>query len=229
MGDADALMNQPTVPWLWSRSSWSTTSRSPSPSTRVRLLPSPPTNPSLTLLDPSNDTEFQVIVPSSRIQALSYSHVCLDLPSLVPDATAGTNATLQLRYVAEYIDSDHGHHRRHLPVNETFYSCADVTLVTAEAFAFDIPCFNVTGSYDEEDTEEEPGHSHDEDEDHDAEEGHDDEDNGGSGLGKGDIAGIVVGSVVGAAVLATVAWYLWRRDRREKQVAQHIMAESPEK
>jgi hypothetical protein len=28
---------------------------------------------------------------------------------------------------------------------------------------------------------------------------------------------------VGVAVIATVAWYFWRRDRREKKVAQHIL------
>lgn len=156
--------------------------------------------------------------------------MCLDIPSLVPDARAGANATIQLRYTAEYIDPDHDHHRhrRHLPVNGTFYACADVTLVQEEAFSFEIPCFNVTAEQDRDENEEEHGHSHEDDEDED-EDDHDDDSSGSSGLGAGDIAGIAIGSIAGAAVIATVAWYLWRRDRREKRVAQHIIAESSEK
>jgi hypothetical protein len=162
--------------------------------------------------------------------------VCLDLPSLGLDDdsidTAGTNATIQLRYVAEYIDPDHHHRRRrssssvkrHMPVNETFFACADVTLVREEAFTLDIPCFNATAEADDDhdhehdDEDEDHEHSHEDENDED-----EDEDHEHSGLSGADIAGIVVGSVVGVAVIATVAWYFWRRDRREKQVAQHIL------
>lgn len=178
--------------------------------------------------DPTNDTEFQVILSSEQIQSLDFSHVCLDLPSLGLDSEAGTNATIQLRYVAEYIDPDHDHRRvkRHMPVNETFYACADVMLVREEAFTFDIPCFNTTAEADDDhhDDDDDDDHEHSHEHEGDDDEDEDDDDHeGDSGLSGADIAGIVVGSVVGVAVIATVAWYLWRRDRREKQVAQHIL------
>lgn len=189
--------------------------------------------------DPSNDTTFEVLVPEDRIRFLEYSHVCIDIPDMPSGGEAGQNATIQLRYTAEYMDPNH-EHKRHLPVNETFYSCADVTLVSQSAFTYDdIPCFNATADWDDDTTghhvqEHEHEHEHDHGSDHDHEHDHGsdessdddsgDSSSGGSGLSGGDIAGIVIGSVVGVAVIATAAWYFIRRDRREKQLAQHMTA-----
>lgn len=180
--------------------------------------------------EPSNSSDFEVIIPQSRIPNLEFSHVCLNLPDLPSLASDGQNATLQIRYTAEYIDPDH-HHKRHAASNETFYVCADVTLVESEVFDFEIPCFNVTADYEDE---EEHGHSHgDDDEGHEHDDDDESEDGGHGhshdGLSGEVIAGIVIGSVVGAALIALVAWYLIRKDRRNKQVAQHVMENSEEK
>jgi BIM1-like copper acquisition factor len=145
-----------------------------------------------------------VLIPQDRIRALDFAHVCIDLPTLPSAAVEGRNATIRLRYVAEYLDPNHSHdRRRHLPVNETFYSCADVTLMARDEFfrIDDIPCFNATGDFD-------AGHSHDEDDEAEVEEGSDDDKN--SGLSKG--------------VIATALWYFIRRDRREKQMVQRMTA-----
>lgn len=160
---------------------------------------------------------------------MGWSHVCIDLPSISLPAGAAdaesTNATIRLRYTAEYVDPDHHHRRRdmvkrHMATNETWYSCADVTLVPAEVFAFDIPCFNATGNFE--------SHSHGDHHDDDDDDDHDDDDDesgGSSALSKGAIAGIVVGSAVGATLVGIVAWYFCRKDRREKEIAERVMYE----
>ncbi|KAH6695371.1 hypothetical protein F5X68DRAFT_198336 [Plectosphaerella plurivora] len=168
---------------------------------------------------PSNTSDFDVLIPQDRIRALDFSHVCIDLPALPTTAAEGRNATIRLRYVAEYLDPNHSHdRRRHLPVNETFYSCADVTLMALDEFYRDnVPCFNATGDFD---NDEEHSHSHSHDDEEEAEEVG--SGSSSSGLSKGDIAGIVIGSIVGVAVIATALWYFIRKDRREKQMAQRM-------
>lgn len=168
--------------------------------------------------DPTNSTNFQPI--KQNITHLKWSHVCLPPVTLPRTAQPGQNATIQLAYRAAYIDSDHGHKRRHLPVNETFYVCSDITLVAPEAFTFEIPCFNATADYDQEEGGgEQPAQNHVEEPEHDDDSGPD------SGLSAGDIAGIVIGSVVGVAIIVCLCVYLWRKDRRQKQVAQ-VMVEN---
>lgn len=164
-------------------------------------------------LDPDSNDDFELL-SEHPISSLDFDHVCVTAPSLPASASADQNATLQLRYTAEYLDPDH-HHKRHTYTNETFYVCADVTLVPADVFTFEIPCFNVSATENHDDEEEH--HHHEEDEDEDEESG------GGGGLAKEAIAGIVIGSVVGVGILATLGWYLWRRDRRETAVAREIV------
>lgn len=168
--------------------------------------------------DPSSVSDFEAIISHNNIRSLEYSHVCIDLRNMPSSASAGQNATIRLQYVAEYIDPDHSHSKRHMPVNETFFSCTDVTLVDANDFDYEIPCFNSTGDFD---SQGDHGHSHDGDDHHD-EESSSSSSGGGSGLSGGDIAGIVIGSIVGVAVIATALWYFIRRDRREKQIVQHM-------
>lgn len=163
-----------------------------------------------------------MLIPQDRIRTLGFSHVCIDLPSLPAAAEAGRNATIRLRYVAEYLDPAHAHdRRRHLPVNETYYSCADVTLMARDEFfrVDDIPCFNATGDFEADDH----AYSH---ADGDGEEASTAAGGSDNGLSKGGIAGIVIGVVVGFAVMATALWYLVRRDRRRKQAVQHTTAET---
>ncbi|KAM0278203.1 hypothetical protein ACHAQH_005318 [Verticillium albo-atrum] len=171
-------------------------------------------------LTPSSNDDFVIISPYQNVSSLEWSHVCIDIPGLPEGGQAGQNATLRLHYTAEYIDPNHHHKtKRHTPVNETFYACADVTLVTREVFTFDVPCFNATADYGA------PQADHDHDQsgaEESTEQGDGSTSSGSSGLSKEAIAGIVIGSVVGAAVIATVAWYFYRRDKREKQVAQQM-------
>lgn len=169
----------------------------------------------LTSTDPESNDDF-TLLSEHPIPSLDFDHVCVTSPSLPVSASADQNATLQLRYTAEYLDPDH-HHKRHTYTNETFYACADITLVPADVFTFEIPCFNVTATEGHgDDDEEEEGHHHNGEAE--SEGGGD----GGGGMAKGVIAGIVIGCVVGAGLLGVLGWYLWRRDRREAAVAREM-------
>lgn len=116
--------------------------------------------------------------------------------------------------MAEYLDPNHEHRKRHTFTNETFYACSDVTLVPVDVFTFEIPCFNVSATEGHRGGDEEEGHHHEE-------EG--EEEGNGGGLSKEAIAGVVIGCVVGVGALATLGWYLWRRDRREVAVARQVV------
>ncbi|KAH8674554.1 hypothetical protein BGZ60DRAFT_447941 [Tricladium varicosporioides] len=63
-------------------------------------------------------------------------HQCYRVPSTPRTIASGTNATIQLEYWSSYQGG----------AGESFYACADVTLVEASAFVGSIPCFNVTSS-----------------------------------------------------------------------------------
>ncbi|KAK4442679.1 hypothetical protein QBC34DRAFT_479807 [Podospora aff. communis PSN243] len=162
--------------------------------------------------DPKSNSDFSPIL--SGIESLNLAHACIPIPAITA-AQAGRNATLQLKYIAEWHDDDHSH-KRHAGTNETFYSCADITFVEQAQVSLEIPCFNATAE-EHEDHEFEHGHD---DDDHDDD--HDDEHNDGENVKKGGlsgqaIAGIVIGCVAAVAGVALVGFYLWRQDRREKQ------------
>ncbi|CAI4220125.1 unnamed protein product [Parascedosporium putredinis] len=187
-------------------------------------------------LYPATNDDFTTLLAPSRIPSLDMSHACFNMPTFPSDASSGRNATLQLRYTAEYIDPNHSHRlRRHTAENQTFYACADVTLVDPAVFTFEIPCFNVTAdAHGGSSTEGDDGHSHSHDEADDAgtAAGESSEDgtqaqgssksSSSSGLSKEAIAGVVIGCVVGVGMLVSLGFYLYRRDRREKQIAQDI-------
>ncbi|KAK0610963.1 hypothetical protein B0T14DRAFT_500153 [Immersiella caudata] len=153
--------------------------------------------------DPKSNSDFTSVL--SGVDSLDFEHVCIPMPALT-GAQAGQNATLQLKYVAEWVDPHHSH-KRHTETNETFYSCADVTFVEQAQFSFEIPCFNATA---EEHGDHDEDHGHEDDHDHDHDHDHDD------GLSKEAIAGIVIGCVAAVAAIGLIGFYLYRKDRREK-------------
>lgn len=185
----------------------------------LSLVLRPQGDETLTSTDPESNDDFELL-SEHPISSLDFDHVCVTAPDLPGSASADQNATLQLRYVAEYLDPNHEHRKRHTFTNETFYVCSDITLVPSDVFTFEIPCFNVSATEGHRGGDEEEGHHHDDEEGH-----HDEEqkEGGGGGLSKEAIAGVVIGCVVGVGVLATLGWYLWRRDRREAAVAREVV------
>lgn len=164
--------------------------------------------------DPKSQSDFTYILNPVPINEVDPGHTCLSIADPPSDIAAGTNATIQLRYTADF----------DRPENQTFYACADITYVAAAGFnKADVPCFNAT---DDEDVPaptatgtptDLPGHG----------------DNGpplssstatasavpqdgGHGLSKGAIAGAVVGAVVGFAALVGLGVFLYRE--RQKRV-----------
>ncbi|KAM4060731.1 cytokine inducing-glycoprotein [Hirsutella rhossiliensis] len=151
--------------------------------------------------DPASNNDFSPLVSSTDINDLNPGHTCVKVPDAPERITAGTNATLQIIYRADW-DAPH---------NQTFYACADITFVSASDFVSDSSfCFNAT----------EPG---EDDKKADAAGGSKptaNSDNSGSSagskLGAGAIAGIVIGSLVGVSSVAAALLLLYRR-RQQKQ------------
>lgn len=115
---------------------------------------------------------------------------------------AGTNATLQIIYTADF-DSDN---------NQTFYACTDITYVAAADFDITVPCFNAT---------EDSGASFNHTQPTSTAEAAARNSGGGGGLSGGAIAGVVVGVVVGVGLLLVGAFMLYRtRSQRNNLMRQ---------
>lgn len=171
--------------------------------------------------DPKTQSDFDYILNTNPITEVDPGHTCFRIPDPPRGIPAGTNATIQIKYVADF----------DRPENQTFYACADITYVPASAFdQDDVPCFNAT------DTENDvpaptktgtptglPGHG-------------DDgpplapssavssvpvSGGGSGGLSKGAIAGAVVGSIVGLAAIIGLGILFYReRQRKNRLIAQ---------
>ncbi|EGX50890.1 hypothetical protein TWF173_011091 [Orbilia oligospora] len=139
--------------------------------------------------NPTTQSAFNTFVPA-RVDAIEPGHQCYKAPTIA-NVAEGTNATIQM----EYWSNDSGK-------DESFFACADITLVGATAFADTIPCFNVTASEFEapQSTEtviqaapEQPASD--------------------NGLSTGAKAGIAVGSILGASAIIGVAVFFAFRKR----------------
>lgn len=68
--------------------------------------------------DPTSESDFteQIV---SNVTEIEPGHQCYKIDSLPSSIAAGSNATIQLEYWADYEDENSGK-------NETFYVCADI-------------------------------------------------------------------------------------------------------
>ncbi|KAL2289438.1 hypothetical protein FJTKL_01728 [Diaporthe vaccinii] len=162
--------------------------------------------------EPTTQNEFteQIV---QNITEVEPGHQCYKIASLPSTASAGTNATIQLAYWADYEGENGGK-------NETFYACADVTLVEAADFTAQVPCFNVTAadfdSGDATTTETVAGATATPTSAASSSSGS----GGGGGLSKGAIAGIAVGTIVGSlAVVSAFAFMLLKRRKSSAAAA----------
>jgi hypothetical protein len=188
------------------------------PSSPLILPPSPPnlTNQyHLPLSDPKTQSDFTYTINPVPVPELDPGHTCLRIPSPPETIAPGTNATIQLRYTADF----------DRPENQTFYACADITYVRAAEFnAADVPCFNATSDQDVPaptatgSPTNLPGHG----------------DNGppltsatgtpasqqadGGTLSRGAIAGAVVGSVVGLGVILGLGLMFYRERQKKRRL-----------
>ncbi|KAH8726231.1 hypothetical protein GQ44DRAFT_679842 [Phaeosphaeriaceae sp. PMI808] len=85
--------------------------------------------------NPTKQSDFsdQVVANTTDIDP---GHQCYKFNRL-ENISAGTNATIQLEYWAEYEGENNGK-------NQSFFACADITFVETKDFSIQVPCFNVT-------------------------------------------------------------------------------------
>ncbi|KAK7512471.1 uncharacterized protein IWZ02DRAFT_87093 [Phyllosticta citriasiana] len=159
--------------------------------------------------NPTSQSDFSEQVVSN-VSEVEPGHECYKLDALPSNVTAGSNATIQLEYWAEY-DSDR---------NQTFYACADITFVEASAFTQQVPCFNVTAS-----TFGSPSSSSTSSATSSASASAASK----SSLSGGDKAGIAVGSIVGGlAIIGAGLFWLLRKRRQSKPVPVAMTLEKEE-
>ncbi|KAF1965005.1 hypothetical protein BU23DRAFT_593850 [Bimuria novae-zelandiae CBS 107.79] len=155
--------------------------------------------------DPQAQADFIDDQVVSNVSYVDPGHQCYKLRTL-DGVTAGTNATIQMEYWAEFEGENQGK-------NQSFFACADVTFVRAENFNLTAPCFNVTTEEFETPTESGTPLSSGSASGSSSEESSQTS-SGGGGLSTGAKAGVAVGSVIGGLVLiGLVAFLMWRRGR----------------
>ncbi|KFA46487.1 hypothetical protein S40293_04253 [Stachybotrys chartarum IBT 40293] len=180
--------------------------------------------------DPQSNDDFETLIDAEHMRELDPGHVCVNLLDAPSSVSAGDNATIQIRYTAQFDN----------PQNETFYACADIVWVDVAHFTGVVPCFNATdpgagdadwyhdpNNEDEDEDEDENEDDDDEDDDDDASSGSDgalegngdesssnDNNGSGSGLSGGAIAGIVVGSLAGVGLIVAAGLVVYRRKQQ---------------
>lgn len=156
------------------------------------------------LVDPKNNGDFSIIQPANHIASIDEGHTCVPIPDPPAGTAAGTNATLQIVYIADF----------DAPTNQTFYACADITYVSAIEFTTTIPCFNATEDSGATFNHTEPTSAAQAS----AEASLAASRSGGGGLSGGAIAGIVVGVVAGLALLAGGGLFLYREKKKNNRL-----------
>ncbi|TQV95624.1 hypothetical protein V2A60_000809 [Cordyceps javanica] len=159
------------------------------------------------LEEPKSNSDFNKLIDMETFKDIKLGHTCVTLPNVPSSVKAGTNATLQIKYIADFDK----------PENQTFYACSDITYVELSDFKVSIPCFNAT--------EPTPGSN----------DGSSKTGSGGSsssststaaagssgkksGLSGGAIAGIVIGSIAGVGLIAAAALVIFRRKQQRLRV-----------
>lgn len=130
-------------------------------------------------------------------------HTCVPIADAPSEVKAGSNATLQIKYTANFDK----------PENETFYACADITFVEWSKFDVQIPCFNATQPEPDSGKGKAGASATPTPTPDSSKKG------GKSGLSGGAIAGIVIGCVVGVALLAAAALLMYRRKQQRDRIS----------
>ncbi|KAF1920200.1 hypothetical protein BDU57DRAFT_464396 [Ampelomyces quisqualis] len=153
--------------------------------------------------NPTSQSDFseQVVANTTDIDP---GHQCYKLDAL-ENVSAGQNATIQLEYWAEFEGENDGK-------NQSFFACADITLVETRDFTIQVPCFNVTSEdFNAPTPSSSPGlvASPSSASSTGGQSG-----GGSSGLSTGAKAGIAVGAIVGGmALFGAIGFFFWRRGR----------------
>lgn len=141
------------------------------------------------LIDPKSNQDFQQLINAMSFREMDLGHTCINIADPPASVQPGSNATLQIKYIADFDK----------PENQTFYACADITYVSAIINNDKkLKCFNATEPNTNKPKPTAVSTSGE----------------GGSKLSGGAIAGIVVGSVVGVALIVAGGLFIYRRKQR---------------
>ncbi|KAI1609287.1 hypothetical protein EDD37DRAFT_165044 [Exophiala viscosa] len=163
--------------------------------------------------DPTSNSNFTTLVPGTDFPEIEPGHECYSVPNPPSTVSAGSNATLQLSYISAGTTG----------VNKTYYVCADIKYVELADFTTDIPCFNVTedSAYETsaagvETTASATSTSASATSTSGSSTSSDSSNSSSThkGLSGGAIAGIVIGSIAGAAIIGAVLWFAYRAHMR---------------
>lgn len=155
---------------------------------KVSSIPDPTENKDFTAIE-----DFPDLVPG---------HECYDVTNPPKNIASGSNATLQISYLSTF-DTDK---------NETYYACADITYVELSAFKEFVFCRNITAP---ETTSTSTSTASSTATASTSTSTSSSSSSKGSGLSGGQIAGIVIGSLMGVALIAVGAFLLWSRHQRQ--------------
>ncbi|KAJ3950974.1 hypothetical protein N0V92_012633 [Colletotrichum tropicale] len=155
--------------------------------------------------DPTSNSDFETLIENQSVADLNPGHTCVNIANPPSFVTAGSNATLQIIYKADW-DAPH---------NQTFYACADITYVELANFNTRIPCFNATepGEDDLKATASPSASSTNSA----SNSGSGSSSSGSKKLSGGAIAGIVIGAVAGVGLLLGAALFFYRRSQQKKR------------
>ncbi|KAH6612434.1 hypothetical protein C7974DRAFT_466816 [Boeremia exigua] len=155
--------------------------------------------------NPTTQADFddQVV---NNISDIDPGHQCYSIDRLEGIA-AGTNATIQLEYWAEYEGENNGN-------NQSFFACADITFVETINFSIKVPCFNVTSDDFNAPTPSASGSTPSNTGLSSSQSDTPSSSGSGGGLSTGAKAGIAVGAVIGGLlVLGAIGFFFWRRGK----------------
>ncbi|OAA71473.1 hypothetical protein ISF_02024 [Cordyceps fumosorosea ARSEF 2679] len=152
--------------------------------------------------DPKSNSDFNKLIDMETFKDIKLGHTCVTLPNAPSSVKSGTNATLQIKYIADFDK----------PENQTFYACADITYVELSDFKVSIPCFNATEPSPGDSTSK--GGSSSTPSASASASPSSGSGTGKSGLSGGAIAGIVIGSIAGVALIAAAALLIFRRKQQ---------------
>ncbi|KAF7562310.1 hypothetical protein G7046_g1821 [Stylonectria norvegica] len=158
------------------------------------------------LSNPKSNTDFNTLIDADAFKSINPGHTCVPVKNAPSSVSAGDNATLQIRYIADF----------DTPENQTFYACADITFVELSNFDESIPCFNATEPANSSDGGDNTHPDGSESSASASASTTPEKHKSGSGLSGGAIAGIVVGCVAFVGLIGLAALLMYRR--RQKKV-----------
>ncbi|KAM5474425.1 hypothetical protein MauCBS54593_002000 [Microsporum audouinii] len=153
--------------------------------------------------NPTSNDDFTVLIELGQIKDIDQGYRCYPIPDPLREVKDGTVASLQAKYQTQSGRDE----------TKIFYACADIRYISTSKFDTQVPCFNVTvGDFitPNRSSTAQPG-SH-------PTVKSDIAGGSGTGLTRGEVAGIAIGVLVGVILIVlSYIGYLRYQQRRGNQ------------